>query len=187
MTDGDNRIITLTISMKKSEVCGMWLTFLKFIPNVISGLFGLGGNWLEKLKSESETKQSIELQKQVLVGEIELSKLAAKRDVIKSGGDWEVEQAKNSATSWKDEFWTIVLGFPFISVSVAPFIDMFMDSAPYQKGDINIAVASSLDAMALFPEWYQVLLFVAVGASFGVRVFDRFSSKKGKLVYNNQQ
>lgn len=165
----------------------MWLTILKFIPNVVSGIFGLGGSWIEKLKSESETKQSIDLQKQVLVGEIELSKLASKRDVIKSGGDWEVEQAKNSATSWKDEFWTLILAFPFIGVSISPFVDMFMDSEPYNNGDLNIAVMNSLDSMSLFPDWYQVLLFVAVGSAFGVRVFDRFSSKGGKLTYNQKE
>lgn len=163
------------------------MSLLSFVPDILKGIFSIGGDWIETKRQKAAAQQEIEVRAANLKGEIMLTRLQSENDRVKAGGEWETQQAINSSTSWKDEFWTIILAFPFITVAISPFIDMFMDNEPYVKGALINAAIESLDAMAVFPEWYQVLLFVAVGAAFGVRVFDKFQNKNGKLVFTNNQ
>ena len=44
------------------------------------------------------------------------AKHQAKMNVIQNDADWEAKMADASGSSWKDEFWTIILAVP-ISVS----------------------------------------------------------------------
>ena len=47
------------------------------------------------------------------------AKHQAKMEVIKNDADWESKMADASASSWKDEFWTIVLSIPVFMVGYA--------------------------------------------------------------------
>ena len=80
--------------------------------------------------------------------------------------DWDTEQVRASASSWKDEFWTIVLAIPVVMAfipSLAPYV-----------GD-GFAVLNST------PDWYKGALGVAIAAAFGVRQFAKVMDKrKGK-------
>lgn len=88
------------------------------------------------------------------------AKTEAKRAVeiegIQKDSDWEQTQAKNSGSSWKDEHWTLVLTPPLILV-------FFPSTAP--------AVQQGFTVLGELPEYYQYLLFVAIGSSFGVKVW----------------
>ncbi len=45
------------------------------------------------------------------------AKHQAKMEVIKNDADWESKMADASASSWKDEFWTVVLSIPVFNPS----------------------------------------------------------------------
>ena len=93
-------------------------------------------------------------------GEKQKAKHEAELKAISNDGNWEEIQARNSATSWKDEWWTIVLSIPLIAVGVAVAID-----------DLTIVdrVHAAFETLNTLPEWYQYLLFIAIAASFGIK------------------
>ncbi len=97
------------------------------------------------LKNKAEEKQA---------------KHKAKLEVIKNDADWESKMAEASASSWKDEFWTIILAIPIFMVGWAIATD-----------DMSVVtrVEASFKALSELPEWYQYLLFIAISSSFGIR------------------
>ena len=88
------------------------------------------------------------------------AKHQAKMEVIKNDADWESKMADASASSWKDEFWTVVLSIPVFMVGYAIIAN-----------DVTIIARVHLgfNALSELPEWYQYLLFIAISSSFGIR------------------
>jgi hypothetical protein len=88
------------------------------------------------------------------------AKHQAKMSVIQNDADWESKMADASASSWKDEFWTVVLAIPVFMVGYAIAVD-----------DVTVIdrVALGFEALSGLPEWYQYLLFIAISSSFGIR------------------
>ena len=77
--------------------------------------------------------------------------------------DWDLEMAKGSQSSWKDEWLTILFSIPLI-LAFIPGMEEVVKNGFVQ-----------LEAM---PEWYQYSLGVIVAASFGVRSATKFFGKK---------
>ena len=104
------------------------------------------------LKNKAEEKQA---------------KHEAKMKVIQNDGDWESKMADASANSWKDEFWTIVLSVP-----------IFMIGYSIVVGDSEIVnrVEDGFVALSGLPEWYQMLLFIAISSSFGIKGVSKLMS-----------
>ncbi|MDB2475929.1 hypothetical protein N9X06_03075 [Paracoccaceae bacterium] len=88
------------------------------------------------------------------------AKHQAKMSVIQNDADWESKMADASASSWKDEFWTIVLAIPVFMVGYAIAVN---DTTVIDR------VALGFEALSGLPEWYQYLLFIAISSSFGIR------------------
>lgn len=88
------------------------------------------------------------------------AKHEAKMSVIQNDADWESKMADASASSWKDEFWTIVLAIPVFMVGYAIAVN---DTTVIDR------VALGFEALSGLPEWYQYLLFIAISSSFGIR------------------
>ena len=80
-----------------------------------------------------------------------------------NAASWEQEAMKNSATSWKDEYLTIIFTIPLIACFI-PFL------VPYVKEGFIV-----LEGM---PRWYQMTISVIVAASFGVRSVIGFMNRK---------
>lgn len=68
--------------------------------------------------------------------------------------EWERIQAEGSKSSWKDEFWTIILSIPLIMCFIPPL-------TPYVKAGFVV-----LESM---PEYYRYWLGLAIAAAFAVR------------------
>jgi hypothetical protein len=112
------------------------------LNNLIGPVTGLIGNYF---KNKAEEKQA---------------KHQAKMQVIASDSDWESKMADASATSWKDEFWTVVLAIPVFMVGYAIIVN---DTTVIDR------VSAGFVALDQLPEWYQYLLFIAISSSFGIR------------------
>ena len=78
--------------------------------------------------------------------------------------DWDKSMADASATSWKDEWLTLLFSVPLIL--------SFCGS-----GGRKI-VSEGFEALSQMPEWYQYSLGVIVAASFGIRGATKFFGKK---------
>ena len=77
--------------------------------------------------------------------------------------DWDLEMAKGSQSSWKDEWLTILFSIPLILAFVPGMEEI---------------VANGFRQLQEMPEWYQYSLGVIVAASFGVRSATKFFGKK---------
>ena len=123
---------------------------------LIGPVADLASTWLngkvEEKKAQSATKvamaqaEAIVMQKKA-TGEI----------------DWDLEMAKGSQSSWKDEWLTILFSIPLILAFVPGMEEV---------------VANGFARLNEMPEWYQYSLGVIVAASFGVRSATKFFGKK---------
>ena len=78
----------------------------------------------------------------------------AKMQVIQNTASWEQLMATASATSWKDEWFTILFSVPCILALFPSMVPVVMQGF------------AALDGM---PDWYKGFLGAAVAASFGIR------------------
>ena len=124
---------------------------------LIGPIAELAGTWMsgkvEEKKAQAKTRvakaeaEAIVMQKKA-TGEI----------------DWDLEMAKGSASSWKDEWLTIIFSVPLV----------LSFCGDWGRG----VVSDGFEALATMPEWYQYTLGVIVAASFGVRSATKFFGKK---------
>ena len=116
----------------------------------------------------------MELGKEFLKGKADEKKAIQQRKInaIQNDADWETKMADATKSSWKDEFFSIILSLPLIAVAYSVVMD-----------DVSIIerVNEGFAALNQLPEWYQYLLFIAVSASFGLKSADKIMGmKKGK-------
>jgi hypothetical protein len=88
------------------------------------------------------------------------AKHEAKMNVIQNDADWESKMVDASASSWKDEFWTIILAVPIFMIGYAIIAN-----------DMSVVdrTKHAFQALNELPEWYQYLLFIAISSSFGIK------------------
>ena len=126
------------------------------ITALIGPIADLAGTWLngrvEKSKAETGAK-------------VARAKAEATIMERKATGelDWDLEMAKGSQSSWKDEWLTILFSIPLILAFVPGMEEI---------------VANGFRQLQEMPEWYQSSLGVIVAASFGVRSATKFFGKK---------
>lgn len=77
--------------------------------------------------------------------------------------DWDLEMARGSHSSWKDEWLVILFSIPLILAFIPGMEEV---------------VANGFLQLEMMPEWYQYSLGVIVAASFGVRSATKFFGKK---------
>jgi len=123
---------------------------------LIGPISELAGTWMkgkvEKTRAESEAK---------------VAKAKAEATIMekKATGeiDWDLEMAKGSQSSWKDEWLTILFSIPLILAFIP---------------GMETVVQNGFQQLEQMPEWYQYSLGVIVAASFGVRSATKFFGKK---------
>ena len=128
-------------------------------------MFGLGKilgfvvkpiiNWINHKQAMTEAKRqtemTIELEKQKVISE------QATADIR-----WNDIMAKNSGSSWKDEFWTIVLSIPAIGAFI-PGMDIYINQG--------------FNTLINMPSWYIGALLTAIAAAFGRSELIKWRSK----------
>ena len=93
-----------------------------------------------------------------------LSKARSQRVLMaaKTEASWAEYMAHASASGWKDEAWTLC----FIAIIAACFIPA---TQPY--------VLQGFEMLDKTPPWFQWAVLASIGASFGLRGFDRFQRR----------
>lgn len=124
----------------------MWQTLISPISSLIGG-------YLNNKHEQAKAKHEARLQ------------------IIQNDADWETKMAIASGSSWKDEFWTIVLAVPLFCLGWSVVAD---------NPAILDRVSDSFSALDTLPDWYQYLLFLAVSASFGIRGADKLMKLRKK-------
>lgn len=125
----------------------MW--FLSIIPN----LLGLAADYVKGKRELEQAKVEGKIAVTKAVTDVNLKMaMQGQAHEIK----WAEAQVLASATSWKDEYFTIVLSVPAI-MSFIPGMSSYVEAG--------------FSALNTTPQWYQTALLVAIGASFGVRLW----------------
>ena len=123
---------------------------------LIGPIADLAGTWLngkvEKSKAETGAK-------------VARAKAEATIMERKATGelDWDLEMAKGSSNSWKDEWLTVLFSLPLILAFIPGMEEI---------------VSNGFKQLQEMPEWYQYSLGVIVAASFGVRSATKFFGKR---------
>lgn len=127
------------------------------ITNLFGGIFGIGEKYVEG-------KNKIRLAK-VDARVAKWSAVAASYEAdANRTHSWEMEALKQSQYSWKDEFWTIVLGILLLAPMILAIIGVATGDQMYQE--MIKAAWSSYTAMPLV---IQALYPFVILASIGIR------------------
>jgi len=123
---------------------------------LIGPIAELAGTWLngkvEKTKAETGAKVAKAKAEAVIMEKKATGEI-----------DWDLEMAKGSTTSWKDEWLTILFSIPLILAFIPGMEEV---------------VANGFNQLKQMPQWYQYSLGVIVAASFGVRSATKFFGKR---------
>ena len=89
---------------------------------------------------------------------------------------WSMEAARAMQTSWKDEYWTILLSIPMVMKIVA-VLHMWRTVATYTLNDAANELKVYFIEILTLDNYYGVCLITLIGASVGVKMFGK---KKGR-------
>ena len=126
------------------------------IQALIGPLTELAGGWL---KGKAD-KQAAEAQLKLTEAEAKAKILLSKETSI---ADWERVMAEGSKSSWKDEWFVIVLSIPLI-LAFIPGTEGWVDHV--------------FEQLSKAPDLYFYSLGIAISASFGVRGATAFFRRK---------
>jgi hypothetical protein len=124
---------------------------------LIGPIASLAGTWLdgkvEKTKAESATKVAKAKAEAVIMEKKATGEI-----------DWDLEMAKGSQNSWKDEWLTILFSVPLVLAFCGDWGRQI--------------VTDGFTALNAMPEYYKYTLGIIVSASFGTRAATKFFGKK---------
>lgn len=124
----------------------MWTVLVAPLADIVK-------TWLDNRKNKADAKHQKELQ------------------LIANTASWEQLMAEQAKTSWKDEWFTLLLSAPVVAL---------MWGVTFDNSEVVYRVGLAFNQLDNLPEWYQYLLFVAVTASFGIRGADKLLAIRGK-------
>ena len=81
---------------------------------------------------------------------------------IDADADWETQQAAASQSSWKDEWFAIILSLPLIGAFIPSMV-------PY--------VEQGFTVLSTMPDYYKAFLGGAIAASFGIKTLSSWGGK----------
>jgi hypothetical protein len=118
--------------------------------------------WLKGRAARQVIKErgKIEIAKARIEGQV----LAAKAEA-QSEADWDMAVLRQQQYTWRDEWMTILLSYPFVVSFSAPFVDLFVPD----QYRISAAIDQAWASVGKAPIWYQVCLIGVVAATFGLR------------------
>ena len=127
----------------------MWTALIGPIANI-------AGSWMDGKVEQTKANAKTKVAK--AVAEAAIMEKKATGEI-----DWDIEMARSSASSWKDEWLVILFSIPLILAFI-----------PGMEG----IVQNGFEQLNKMPEWYQYSLGVIVAASFGVRSATKFFGKR---------
>ena len=126
-------------------------TILGFGKSIVDG-------FMVKRKANAEAHREVTIAR----GKAEA---AAMLEASKSVSDWEKIQAQASATSWKDELWTVV----FCILVLGIFVGNLIGYGPQVNSAIDAVQELGKSVPYVGEGWLAVAIFISIMASFGMR------------------
>jgi len=126
------------------------------IQALIGPLGSLASSWLQGKADKNNAEAKLKLTEAEAKSKIMLSEKT-------SVADWERIMAQNSGSSWKDEWFVVILSIPMILCFI-----------PGMEGVVH----HGFEQLQAAPDWYMYALLTAISASFGIRGFKQFLGKR---------
>ena len=126
------------------------------IQALIGPVANLAGSWLQGKADKNAASAELKLTEAKAKAQILLSEKT-------SVADWERIMAEGSKSSWKDEWFVIVLSIPLVLAFI-----------PGTEGCVD----KGFEQLSKAPDWYFYSLGIAISASFGVRGAQAFFKRK---------
>lgn len=142
--------------------------------SILSAIGGLIGGPIKDLTETRKATKAAKMEHQLKLLEAQTKLAVAKLEAeaalalkrAEHSSNWEMEAVRQAGTSWKDEYWTIVLSIPMIAVFFEP---------------LQAAVLDGFHNLEQAPLWYQAAVMAALSFAFGLRALNKFTNwKKGK-------
>ena len=127
----------------------MWTALIGPIANI-------AGSWMDGKVEQTKANAKTKVAKAVAAAAIMEKKATGEID-------WDIEMARSSASSRKDEWLVILFSIPLILAFIPGMEDV---------------VRNGFEQLNQMPQWYQYSLGVIVAASFGVRSATKFFGKR---------
>ena len=127
----------------------MWTALIGPIANI-------AGSWMDGKVEQTKAKANANVAK--AKAEAAIMEKKATGEI-----DWDIEMARGSTSSWKDEWLTILFSIPLILAFIPGMEEV---------------VANGFAQLQAMPEWYQYSLGLIVAASLGMRSATKFFGKK---------
>jgi hypothetical protein len=108
---------------------------------ILTGILSLGSEWFKRRGEKQQAKH-----------ERDLAKLSHEQE-------WDITQAQNAGSSWKDEWFVIVLSIPMIGAFIPGMVPMI------QEGFV---------VLSTMPDYYKAFLGSAIAASFGIKALSKW-------------
>ena len=123
---------------------------------LIAPIASIAGSWIDGKVEQTKAKATANVAR--AKAEATIMEKKATGEI-----DWDIEMARSSASSWKDEWLVILFSIPLILAFIPGMEDV---------------VRNGFEQLNKMPEWYQYSLGVIVAASFGVRSATKLFGKK---------
>lgn len=137
-----------------------------FLTQILTGgvVDGVKEYFVKKQEIAAQ-KMQMESQERIKMHELDMARLDRQIELNKQGltadANWEMEFAKQAASSWKDEYTLIVVSIPMV-LCFLPGMDTY--------------VSKGFDALSKTPTWYQICLVSIFFATYGIRYWRRTQS-----------
>ena len=115
----------------------------------ITPIANLAGTWLKGRQKKAEEKQKLEV-----------AKIQAQVKRVQSDANWEEKAMDASASSWKDELWTLLFCGLIISCFIPAAQPYLSDGFKFLREDC--------------PDWLSWGILASIGASFGLKSIGQF-------------
>ena len=121
---------------------------MALLNQILGPVSTLASQWMSNRAEKAQAKQKLAV-----------AKIEAQAKRLEQDGAWEIEQARASQDSWKDELWTIF----FVALLSACF---YPPAQPYIEDGFRFLRED-------LPEWLSWSIMASIAASFGLKSIGR--------------
>jgi hypothetical protein len=138
---------------------------MSLLTDAITGLTGPVADYFKRRAELKVEQAKFESEARIKDHELLLAQKTRQIELVSQGltadANWEMEFARQAASSWKDEYTLIVVSMPAVMAFI-PGLDIY--------------VLKGFAALAKTPVWYQIMLVSLFFATVGIRYWRRTQS-----------
>lgn len=127
----------------------------------------------DMLKQLAEAEAKVSIAKAEAEAEILRAKAQRETLIATNQGNWELEMARASNTSWKDEYALVLITVPMLITFATPLVAAFVGTED-MINRIQLSISQGWTMLEMAPEEYWLLIGGAFAATFGLRGLARF-------------